>query len=137
MDVMLSPKKLIKMTKKLQKVPVIGRKRTSHPTVIGSNKMNSTTADKGTFVIYTLDKRRFMLPLSYLCNHIFQELFKMSEEELGISRSGPIIVCQVKSFATDYLLVFYAALETGAMGTDIGWVAAWWLMKKTVAYAHH
>ncbi|PRQ50328.1 putative small auxin-up RNA [Rosa chinensis] len=92
MDVMLSPKKLIKMTKKLQKVPVIGRKRTSPPTVIGSNKMNSSTADKGTFVIYTLDNRRFILPLSYLCNHIFQELFKMSEEELGISRIGPIVL---------------------------------------------
>ncbi|PRQ50121.1 putative small auxin-up RNA [Rosa chinensis] len=54
--------------------------------------MNTSTADKGTFVIYTLDKRRFVLPLSYLSNYIFQELFKMSEEEFGISSSDPIVI---------------------------------------------
>ncbi|PRQ50120.1 putative small auxin-up RNA [Rosa chinensis] len=113
MDVLLSPKKLIKMTKKLQKqVPVIGRKRTTQQTVVRSNKINSTTANKGTFVIYTLDQRRFVLPLSFLCNYIFQELFKMSEEEFGIPSDGPIVL------PCDSLLVNYI-LSLVQLGTSL------------------
>ena len=47
----------------------------------GNILVTSTTSDtvneKGTFVVYTIDERSFVLPLSYLSNHIFQELFKM------------------------------------------------------------
>ncbi|XP_062011220.1 auxin-responsive protein SAUR68-like [Rosa rugosa] len=93
MDILLSPKKLIKLTRNFQKLPVIGRRKTSYQrAAVDGNRMNTSTADKGTFVIYTLDKRRFVLPLSYLSNYIFQELFKMSEEEFGISSSDPIVI---------------------------------------------
>ncbi|KAK9906232.1 hypothetical protein M0R45_002705 [Rubus argutus] len=94
MDIILSPKKLIKMTRTLQKIPVIGRRKISYPRagVVGSNNMNSKIADEGTFVIYTLDGRRFVLPLFYLSNYIFQKLFKMSEEEFGISSNAPIVL---------------------------------------------
>ncbi|PRQ50327.1 putative small auxin-up RNA [Rosa chinensis] len=92
MDMMLSPKKLIKLTRK---IPVIRRKKNSYPRagVSTSFKMDSPkSTDKGAFVIYTLDQRRFVLPLSFLCNYIFQELFKIAEEEFGIPSDGPIVV---------------------------------------------
>ncbi|KAK9922752.1 hypothetical protein M0R45_031199 [Rubus argutus] len=43
MDIILSPKKLIKMTRTLQKIPVIGRRKISYPRagVVGSNNMNN------------------------------------------------------------------------------------------------
>lgn len=50
----------------------------------------STGAEKGHFVVYTADKMRFAMPLEYLCSNIFQELFKMSKEEFGLSSEGPI-----------------------------------------------
>ncbi|XP_022764304.1 auxin-responsive protein SAUR64-like [Durio zibethinus] len=53
-----------------------------------SNK--SLAADKGHFVVYTMDIKRFVIPLAYLSNSIFQELFMMSEEEFGLSSDGPI-----------------------------------------------
>ncbi|OWM80469.1 hypothetical protein CDL15_Pgr019749 [Punica granatum] len=49
-------------------------------------------ADKGHFVIYTTDRRQFMVPISYHYNDIFQELFKMSEDEFGYWCNGPITV---------------------------------------------
>ena len=48
--------------------------------------------DKGHFVVYTMDKRRFVIPLAYLSNSIFLELLKMSEEEFGLSSDGPILL---------------------------------------------
>ncbi|OMO73913.1 Auxin responsive SAUR protein [Corchorus olitorius] len=50
----------------------------------------SSVADKGHFVIYTIDNKRFVIPLAYLSNSIFKQLFKMSEEEFGLSSDGPI-----------------------------------------------
>ncbi|TXG48507.1 hypothetical protein EZV62_024382 [Acer yangbiense] len=83
---MINPKKLIKMARKWQKVAVLRRKRISQP---GFNT-SVTVADKGHFVVYTTDGRRFTFPISYLSNHIFQELLKMSEEEYGLPSNGPI-----------------------------------------------
>ena len=50
----------------------------------------SIAAEKGCFVVYTIDKTRFAFPLSYLSNSIFQELLKISEEEFGLPTEGPI-----------------------------------------------
>lgn len=47
-------------------------------------------ADKGHFVVYTADERRFMIPLSYLKSDVFRELFRMAEEEFGMPSDGPI-----------------------------------------------
>ncbi|TQD89358.1 hypothetical protein C1H46_025079 [Malus baccata] len=69
------------------------RKTIAYPRDAGNNLVRSTTStvtEKGTFVVYTTNERHFVLLLSYLSNHIFQELFKMSEEEFGLSRSEPI-----------------------------------------------
>ncbi|XP_039059743.1 auxin-responsive protein SAUR67-like, partial [Hibiscus syriacus] len=52
--------------------------------------------DKGHFVVYTMDKERFVIPLPYLKNSIFQQLFKMSGEEFGLSSDGPIRLPVIK-----------------------------------------
>ncbi|KAL2936951.1 Auxin-responsive protein SAUR64 [Bienertia sinuspersici] len=47
-------------------------------------------ADKGHFVVYTTDRRRFELPLFYLKSEVFTDLFRMAEEEFGVPTDGPI-----------------------------------------------
>ncbi|KAK7404331.1 hypothetical protein VNO78_05133 [Psophocarpus tetragonolobus] len=47
-------------------------------------------AEKGQFVVYSRDKKRFVLPLGYLNNNIFRELFKLAEEEFGLSSNLPL-----------------------------------------------
>ncbi|MBA0766501.1 hypothetical protein Gotri_015536 [Gossypium trilobum] len=55
------------MARKWQKLAAIGRRR-----------ITSSLVDKGHFVIYTIDQKRFVIPLAYLRNTIFVELLKMS-----------------------------------------------------------
>ncbi|XVF00800.1 hypothetical protein REPUB_Repub04eG0032900 [Reevesia pubescens] len=90
---MISTKKIIKMARKSQKKTAIGRE------IITSSRTSNMMATKqpsgvgkGHFVIYTTDKRRFVIPLAYLSNNIFLELLKMSEEEFGLSSDGPILL---------------------------------------------
>ena len=80
---MISTKKLIKMARKWQKLAVVSRRRIS---------WSRTVTEKGHFVVYTSDKRRFMIPLAYLKSEIFVELFRMVEEEFGVAASGPIVL---------------------------------------------
>ncbi|KAK3231310.1 hypothetical protein Dsin_003191 [Dipteronia sinensis] len=82
----INPKKLIKMARKWQRLAALRRKSISLP---GFNT-SATMADKGHFVVYTTDRRRFTFPISYLSNHIFQELLKISEDEFGLPSNGPI-----------------------------------------------
>ncbi|OMO91982.1 Auxin responsive SAUR protein [Corchorus olitorius] len=84
------------MATKWQKIADnIGRKRITsvrtNKKVAAANRSDKSSAvDKGCFVVYTMDKRRFVIPLAFLRNGIFQELLKMSEEEFGIPSDGPI-----------------------------------------------
>ncbi|KAK8987413.1 hypothetical protein V6N11_027165 [Hibiscus sabdariffa] len=55
----------------------------------------SSVVDKGHFVVYTMDKKRYVIPLAHLKNSIFQELFKMSEE-FRLSCNGPITLLWMK-----------------------------------------
>ncbi|XP_056169839.1 auxin-responsive protein SAUR36-like [Syzygium oleosum] len=89
---MISPKKLLRMARKWQKLDATGRRRLSLPKTKGKFLATSSVADKGHFVVYTTDERRFMIPLPYLCSDVFQMLFEMSEEEFGLSSDGPIIM---------------------------------------------
>ncbi|KAK9164652.1 hypothetical protein Syun_005554 [Stephania yunnanensis] len=50
----------------------------------------SLMANKGHFVVYSTDNRRYVVPLEYLSSNVFKELFKMSEEDYGLPRHGPI-----------------------------------------------
>uniref|UniRef100_A0A803LG61 Uncharacterized protein n=2 Tax=Chenopodium quinoa TaxID=63459 RepID=A0A803LG61_CHEQI len=80
---MISTKKLVNMARKWQRLAAAGRKRISWPRPV---------AEKGHFVVYTSDKKRFMIPLAYLNSEIFRELFRIAEEEFGVSSSGPIML---------------------------------------------
>ncbi|KAL3722777.1 hypothetical protein ACJRO7_035047 [Eucalyptus globulus] len=82
---MISPKKLLRMTRKWQKLDATGRRRLSLLKTEGKFLPTSSLADKGHFVVYTMDEHRFMIPLSYLRSAIFQMLFEMSEDEFGLS----------------------------------------------------
>ena len=62
------------------------------------NFLVKNSHEKGHFVVYTSDKRRFMSPLAYLKSDIFVELFKMAEEEFGVVASGPIVLPCDSSF---------------------------------------
>ncbi|KAF8027681.1 hypothetical protein BT93_E0558 [Corymbia citriodora subsp. variegata] len=87
----MSPSKLMKMARKWEKPAALGRKRISHPGV--NVDVNSSSApEKGQFCIYTTNGGRFTIPLQCLRSNIFQELFKVSEEEFGLSGDGPITV---------------------------------------------
>ncbi|KAJ7001567.1 auxin-responsive protein [Populus alba x Populus x berolinensis] len=91
---MISAKKLIKLARKWQKLAAIRRKRLTLPQTISSldsdDRSTSSTAEKGHFVVYTTDKKRFVLPLNYLNNEIVRELFNLAEEEFGLTSDGPI-----------------------------------------------
>lgn len=91
---MINPKKLVKMARKWQKVAAMRRKRIAlpraHEVSDGDCCGPSAVADKGHFVVYSSDKRRFVIPLVYLNNDIIRELLRMSEEEFGILSAGPI-----------------------------------------------
>ncbi|XP_010499458.1 PREDICTED: auxin-responsive protein SAUR63 [Camelina sativa] len=86
---MINAKKLLKMAKKWQQRAALSRKRISFQRSRASSN-NSTTAEKGCFVVYTADKIRFAFPISYLSNPVVQELLKISEEEFGLPTEGPI-----------------------------------------------
>ncbi|XP_057495757.1 auxin-responsive protein SAUR68-like [Actinidia eriantha] len=83
---MISPNKVITMARNWQKIATIGKKRSSLP----RTRTSPHVANKGHFVVYSADRRRFVIPLVYLQSSIFRELFKMSEEEFGLPRDGPI-----------------------------------------------
>lgn len=91
---MISPRKLIKMARKWQKVAALRRKRISFPRnideVTTSGDHSLELADKGHCIVYTTDKRRFAFPIAYLNSSVFRELFRMSEEEFGLPSDGPI-----------------------------------------------
>ncbi|KAK5837726.1 hypothetical protein PVK06_006453 [Gossypium arboreum] len=89
---MVSTKILIRKARKWQKLAAIGRRR-----------ITSSLVDKGHFVIYTIDQKRFVIPLAYLRNTIFVELLKMSEEEFGLPSDGPITL-PCDSVAMNYIL---------------------------------
>ncbi|KAJ0077394.1 hypothetical protein Patl1_35793 [Pistacia atlantica] len=79
---MISPKRLIELARKWQRMASAKRRRILHP--------RSLVADKGHFVVYTTDEKRFMVPLEYLSQNVFIELLRMSEEEFGLPTHGAI-----------------------------------------------
>ncbi|KAH0711302.1 hypothetical protein KY289_007261 [Solanum tuberosum] len=69
---MISTKKLIKMARRWQKFAAMQRKRIS-PTRNSSDANSCSTSSssivgKGHFVVYTIDQKRFVIPLAYLKN---------------------------------------------------------------------
>lgn len=92
---MITPKKLMKLAKKWQKLAASKRLRISLPrptagAADAESCSTSSTAEKGHFVVYTTDQIRFVIPLKYLENNIIRELFRIAEDEFGMPGSGPI-----------------------------------------------
>lgn len=64
---MISPKKFIKMTTKRQKMVATSKNEISFVRNVRIGNSNScSVAEKGHFVVYTTDRKRFMMPLAYL-----------------------------------------------------------------------
>lgn len=106
---MINTKKLIKMAKKWQRVAALRRKRISLPKSSRESNQNAnnalSVADKGHFVVYSADERRFSFPIAYLNNTIVRKLFKMSEEEFGLLSDGPITL-PCDAFFIEYIVSF-------------------------------
>ena len=90
---MISAKKLIKMARKWQKFAVNQRKRISFPRSNFNDAESCSTSSsivaKGNFVVYTIDQKRFVVPLAYLQHEVIRQLLHMSEE-FGLPSDGPI-----------------------------------------------
>ncbi|WCJ18850.1 SAUR-like auxin-responsive protein family [Euphorbia peplus] len=70
---MINPKRLLQFARKWHKFAA-----------------TSAKAEKGYFVVYSSDKKRFFLPLRYLNNGIVKQLFNMAGEEFGLLSDAPV-----------------------------------------------
>ncbi|KDP29980.1 hypothetical protein JCGZ_18747 [Jatropha curcas] len=89
---MISTKKLLKLARKWQKLAALKRKRITSPRTNNLDNRSCSTssmAEKGHFVVYSTDQKRFEIPLEYLNNKMIRELFNMAEEEFGMQSNGP------------------------------------------------
>ncbi|XP_058733623.1 auxin-responsive protein SAUR68-like [Vicia villosa] len=78
------------MAKKWQKMAVRRRKRISY--LRNEVVLKSPAVNKGHFVVYSIDRKRFVVPLEYLSTNVFRELFKWSEEVFGLPGNRPIML---------------------------------------------
>ncbi|KAK3037727.1 hypothetical protein RJ639_031098 [Escallonia herrerae] len=105
---MISTKTLARMVRKWQNLVTIRRKRISLPRHIKNAKENSSgtqlLADKGHFVVYSEDVRRFVIPLVYLNNEeVLIQLLTLSEEEFGLPGDGHITL-PCDAFLMEYII---------------------------------
>ncbi|KAJ4962610.1 hypothetical protein NE237_022549 [Protea cynaroides] len=84
---MINPMNLIALAKKWRNMTAIGKRRRL---ALGPLTGPGQEINKGHFVVYTIDKKRFVVPLTYINCKIFRELFRVSEEEFGLPTDGPI-----------------------------------------------
>ncbi|KAF9682781.1 hypothetical protein SADUNF_Sadunf05G0144100 [Salix dunnii] len=76
--------------KKFQKLASIKRRSNSLPRT-WNGESTSVLADKGHFVVYSIDQSRFVIPsLVYLHSGILRALFESSKDEFGLPSDGPI-----------------------------------------------
>ncbi|XP_042435766.1 auxin-responsive protein SAUR64-like [Zingiber officinale] len=99
---MLSPKRLVDKAKKGIPLALMMR----------SNSSSRVVAEKGHFVVYTVEDVRFMLPLAFLKSPVLQELLKVSEEEFGLPGDGPIRLACNANFM-EYILALFQRRVSG------------------------
>jgi Auxin responsive protein len=88
---MMNSKGLAQMGRKWQRLAALGRKRFPLERWVFQGTTDQCTtqlAQKGHFVVYTIDRNRFEIQVNYLNNGIIELLFKLSEEEFGYSLYG-------------------------------------------------
>ncbi|XP_030523136.1 auxin-responsive protein SAUR64-like [Rhodamnia argentea] len=98
---MISTKKLLKIARKWRRVAAMSRKRIPFPKVGGHKELQ--LADRGHCAVYTVDQKRFVFPIGYLNSCVIQELFRLSREEFGLPRDGPITLPCDAAFM-DYII---------------------------------
>ncbi|MCD9559573.1 hypothetical protein HAX54_017623 [Datura stramonium] len=95
------------MARKWQKFAAKQRKRISFPRSnyddAESCSTSSSVVGKGHFVVYTMDQKRFVVPLAYLQHEIIRQLLHMSEEEFGLPSDGPITL-SCDALFMDYII---------------------------------
>ncbi|KAE8724910.1 putative SAUR-like auxin-responsive protein family [Hibiscus syriacus] len=93
---MISAKKHIKLARKWRKMVSITRKRITLPRTTMEAETNScstsSVVEKGHFVVYSVDQKRFVLPLEYLKNKMVMELLNLAKEEFGPPGNGLLIM---------------------------------------------
>ncbi|XP_055807562.1 auxin-responsive protein SAUR68-like [Solanum dulcamara] len=116
---MLSAEKLIKMARRWKKFAAKQRKRISFPRsgrdVEGCSTSSSSIVEKGHFVAYTIDQRRYAFPLAYLENEVVRQLLNMSEEEFGPPSASPITLPCDSAFM-DYIV---SLIKKGVAAGDL------------------
>uniref|UniRef100_A0ACD5XZI7 Uncharacterized protein n=1 Tax=Avena sativa TaxID=4498 RepID=A0ACD5XZI7_AVESA len=86
---MAAAKRLAQLAKKWQRIETLGRKSLAVTAKEDEDCCTSVPA-KGNCVVYTVDGRRFEVPLVYLSTTVFGELLRMSQEEFGFASDGKI-----------------------------------------------
>ncbi|XP_016490978.2 auxin-responsive protein SAUR68-like [Nicotiana tabacum] len=117
---MISAKKLIKMARRWQKFAAKQRKRIVFPrngsdTDSSCSTSSSSIAGKSHFLVYTIDQRRYVIPLAYLENEVIRQLLNMSEEEFGLPSGGPITLpCD-----SDFMDYIVSLIKKGVAAADL------------------
>ncbi|RWR90627.1 auxin-responsive protein SAUR64-like protein [Cinnamomum micranthum f. kanehirae] len=109
------------MARKWQKFAVNARRRISAPISGRSVEAEScikSVADRGHFVVYTIDGKRFMVPLDHLNSPIFVELLRLSEEQFGLPCDGPITI-PCEAFFMEYVISFLQRRLSKEVGTSL------------------
>ncbi|RWR90621.1 auxin-responsive protein SAUR64-like protein [Cinnamomum micranthum f. kanehirae] len=118
---MINSQRLLKMARKWQKFAVNARRRISAPISGRSVEAEScikSVADRGHFVVYTIDGKRFMVPLDHLNSPIFVELLRLSEEQFGLPCDGPITI-PCEAFFMEYVISFLQRRLSKEVGTSL------------------
>lgn len=95
------------MTRKWQKMAASKRKRISY-------RREDVENNRGHFVVYSIDHKRFVVPLEYLKSNVFKELLKWSEEVFGLTSNGPLVL-PCESAALEYVI----SLVKGRVPEDV------------------
>ncbi|CAI0445873.1 unnamed protein product [Linum tenue] len=67
---------------------------------------------RGHFVVYTMDKSRYTIPLKFLKNEAVLEILRMSKEEFGFSSSKPIVL-PFDTFVMDQVISLIFSQQNG------------------------
>lgn len=111
---MISTKRLLNSARKWEMPAALRRKRIIPSQTIRETRSYGTLemAEKGHFVVYSADQKRFLLPLEYLNNEIIIELFNMAEDEFRLPSKGPLTLsCDAELL--EYAISFIKQQVTG------------------------
>lgn len=79
----------------------------------GKEFHSKENADKGNFVAYSSDNKRFEIPLLYLSSNILIELLTWAEEKFGLPSDGPVTLPCDAVFMEDALSLIQSKVDKG------------------------